>query len=108
MEKIEVAESRLRSIERTYSELFRHPTYRGVKDFLSLIKFVIMNPFEARSENFQKVVEEAIDFKPFEQEDLQAMGFYAWLKSKMQNRPIYEVWLELTMVSVDVKNEKTI
>jgi hypothetical protein len=101
MGKIEVAESRLRSIERTYSDLFRHPVYKGVKGFLSLIKFVIMNPHEARSEKFQNVVEEAIDWKPFEQEDIQAMGFYAWLKSKMQNRPVYEVWLELALVSVE-------
>jgi len=98
MDKTEVAESRLRSVERTYSSMFKHPMYKRVKGFLSLIKFVIMNPNEASSEKFQVVVEEAIDWKPFEQEDLQAMGFYAWLKSKMQNRNMYEVWMELAKI----------
>ena len=97
MEKIEVAESRLRSIERSFKELFKHPMYKRVKDFLSLIKFVVMNPKEASSEQFRAVVEKTIDWQSFEQEDIQAMGFYAWLKSKMQRRPMYDVWLELTM-----------
>jgi len=96
MEKIEVAESRLRSVERTFKSMFQQPIYQRIKGFLFLIKFVIMKSNDVTSEHFQNVVNEKIDWQPFEQEDLQAMGFYAWLKSKMEKRSMYDVWLELT------------
>ncbi len=97
MDKIEVAESRIRSIERNYKDLLRSSVYSRAKTFIGLIKLYITRPFDVRTDDFYKVVEESIDWRPFEQEDLQAMGFYAWLKSKMQGRTLYEVWLELTI-----------
>ena len=95
MEKTDIAESRLRSIERTYKNLFKHPVYQRVKGFLSLVKFVLMHPHEVGSEKFHAIVDSTIDWQTFAQEDLQAMGFYAWIKAKMQQRELYEVWLEL-------------
>ena len=97
MGKQDVAESRLRSLERTYRSLFRHPLYSRVKGFVSLIKFVVFNADQVTSKQFNEMVERSIDWRPAEEEDLQAMGFYAWLKSKMQKRDVYEVWLELAV-----------
>ena len=50
----------------------------------------------ALGEEFHEMVESTIDWRPFSQEDIQAMGFYAWLKSKMMNRDFYSTWIELS------------
>jgi hypothetical protein len=41
------------------------------------------------------MVDNAFDFAPFEQEDLQAMTFYAWLKSKWAGQEAYQVLMNL-------------
>jgi hypothetical protein len=45
--------------------------------------------------SFFEEVDTSFVFLPAKQEDLQSMGFYAWLKSKMMKRNYYEVLLEL-------------
>jgi len=44
---------------------------------------------------FFKKVEDAFEYLPMEQENIQEVNFYAWLKSKMVKKYYYEVLLEL-------------
>jgi hypothetical protein len=47
------------------------------------------------NEEFVQKAEKTLIVNVHEQEDIQAMTFYAWLKSKMYKQPYYEVLLEM-------------
>ena len=45
---------------------------------------------------FTELIDRELEFVPVEQEDLQSISFYAWLKARILKRRYYEVLLELT------------
>lgn len=95
MEHTEVAESRMRSIERNYAHLLDQPVYQRVKVYMALVRQLIFNPETIRTLAFEERVEGSFQWVPVEQEDIQAMAFYAWLKSKMIKKPFYDTLLDL-------------
>jgi len=92
---LEIALNRIRSIERSYSQLFSNPLHQRTKSFLSLMKKYIQDPYTFSWEEQGISVEKTLTTVPLEQEDLQAMTFYAWLKSKLIKRDFYNVLLEM-------------
>lgn len=95
---VDIVLNRIRAIEKQYKRFFDHPTYARVKDFITHIRHLLDNPDYVTSEAFLGKVRESLVIIPREQEDLQAMSFYAWLKSKMQKRKYYEVLLEMVRI----------
>ena len=95
MDLQDLAESRLRAIERNYAQLFENPMYQRVKTFLRIIKKIVLEPDILKSPEFLKNLEASFNWLPVEEEDIQAMSFYAWLKSKNQRKPFYDVLLEI-------------
>ena len=91
----DIAENRIRSMERQFGEFFKNPAYQRVRKFLELVRIVINKPMEVSSPAFFERVEKSFEFVPGEREDLLAIGFYAWLKSKMVQQPYYGVLLEI-------------
>ena len=87
--------SKLRTLERTYKDLWEDPMYRNVKQFLVLIKLLMEQPDLVTKPAFVQHVDNTLEFTTFRETDLQAMSYYAWLKSKMIQKPYYEVLLEL-------------
>ena len=95
LEKKDIAFDRIISLERTYKDLFKTKKYQRVSVFLKLIKQIIDQPSDVHSKAFFEKVENSFEWIEIEQEDLQAVSYYAWLKSKMQKREFYDVLLEL-------------
>ncbi|MGB1104417.1 MAG: hypothetical protein ACPG21_12440 [Crocinitomicaceae bacterium] len=93
--RTEIALDRIQSLKRIHGELFKTKKYSRVVVFLRLIKEVIKNPHEVQSAAYLEKVETSFEWIEKEKEDLQAMSYYAWLKSKMTKRDFYEVLLEL-------------
>lgn len=91
----EIALNRIRSIERTNELLKSDKRYERVKTFLSLTKQIICEPFDAPSTSFFDKVENSFEWIPLEQEDLQAVMFYAWFKSKIVKKTAYQVLQEV-------------
>ena len=91
----DLVESRLKSIQRNFQDLFSIPVYKRVQVFLALVKKLNENPPIATSKIFKEEVERSFIFVDAEREDIQAMTFYGWLKGKMENRKYYKVLLEL-------------
>ncbi len=87
--------NKIRAFERTFKDLLQHPAYYNVKQYLELIRHIVDNPEVVAGEAFFKQVEGSLEFESFEETDIQAMSFYAWLKAKMLRRPYYDVLLEL-------------
>ena len=91
----DLAFNKLRSIERNYKDFFKHANYQNALNFLKLIKRFFDRPDLVSKQEFIDNVDSSLEFLPFEEEDLQAVSFYAWLKSKMVKKGYYEVLLEL-------------
>lgn len=92
---IDIVLNRIRAFERSFSHLFNHPIYQRVATFLKVIKTLIDHPNKIESEDFQNEIYNQIITTPKEQEDLQAIAFYAWLKSKMIKQNYYTVLLDV-------------
>jgi hypothetical protein len=90
----DIALSRIRTIEKQFSEFFSHPAYQRARLFLRFIKRLALHPDAVASEKFTRDVEEAQMGWPGHKEDIQAITFFCWLKSKMVKRDYYEVLLE--------------
>ncbi len=93
--EIELAESRMNSLIRRYGTFLKVQPQMHVLPFIKLVRHYCRYPEEVTTEKFAQKVEKTIQWKPAHQEDLFLMSIYAWLKSKMQKRNIYEVVLEL-------------
>lgn len=91
----DIAHNRLRAIERQFKSLFEQPTYRRVRQFLLLLRFTIDYPERLATPEFAERIDRAIEFIPASREDLNAMGFYAWIKAKLIQKPYYATLLEL-------------
>jgi hypothetical protein len=61
--------------------------------FLKLIETYHKNPQHIKTTIFETQVESSFDWKPSEEEDLFFMSYYAWLKSKMTQKPLYKITL---------------
>jgi hypothetical protein len=90
----DVALTRIRSVEKYFSGFLTHPVYQRAKVFLKFIRRMITNPELVATPAFAEEVKEASLGWPGEKEDIQAITFFCWLKSKMLRRNYYEVLLE--------------
>ncbi|MDX5345956.1 MAG: hypothetical protein LPK19_01805, partial [Hymenobacteraceae bacterium] len=96
MENPELAQNKVRHIERVFKELLSKKEYKNVRGYLQIIKLLLAQPDLIKQPDFLKLVEKKLTFLPLEQEDIQAISFYAWLKAKMERRRYYHVLLELS------------
>jgi hypothetical protein len=98
---IDITLNRIRSFERNFADLINHKIYSRVFQFINTIKKIIDNPILLKDTVFKEQVENTLVIIPSEQEDLQAIAFYSWLKAKMTNSNYYEVLLNIANSSKD-------
>lgn len=91
----DLAENRIRTMQRNFSDLFEVAAFRRVPVFLYFIKRLIEQPNHQPAQAFAQQLEEALVQVPPEHEDLQAMAFYAWLKAKAIAQPYYQTLLQV-------------
>jgi hypothetical protein len=88
---VSLLDSKLRFIKTKFRNLLKRPIYQRALVFVKFIeKLDVLSANE-----LEQMVDNAFDFAPFEQEDLQAMTFYAWLKSKWAGQEAYQVLMNL-------------
>jgi len=92
---IDIVLNRIRMFERSYSGLFQHPIYKRVNIFIQMIKTIIDTPLIMQNQVFIDKVQSTLVIQESDQEDLQAMAFYGWLKAKMMNLNYYDVLLNI-------------
>lgn len=95
MGDIDRVDSRLRSFIKNYSQYFKETGQERVLIFIDLIKQFYHNPEYVTTKEFHIKVEQNIDWKLPEQEDIFVMSCFAWLKSKMFKTNLYETTLDL-------------
>lgn len=94
LNNIDILESRLLSFKRNYYPYLREINQKRVINYLSLVESYYKNPEKVTSESFKNKVKGSFEWINVEQEDIFVMSFYAWLKSKMIKKPLYETTLE--------------
>ncbi|MEN9640755.1 MAG: hypothetical protein RLZZ262_2624 [Bacteroidota bacterium] len=92
--KEDIALNLIRSMERHYSHFLSEPIYQRAGFFLNFIKRIIDRPDIVHHQAFIDAVEQANLAWPKEREDIQAITFFCWLKSKMVGVDYYTVLVE--------------
>lgn len=90
----EIVTNRITAFKRSYGYLFHNPLYRRVELYIALINEIQINPSLLSRKTFEEEIMPKLVSTQEEKEDLQAMSFYSWLKSKFYKRNFYEVLLE--------------
>lgn len=95
LNNIDLFESRLLSFKRKYYDYLKDIGQLRVINYLGLVERIYKNPKSATSTDFFDKVESSFDFIGAKHEDIFVMSFYAWLKSKMYKKGVFDVTLEL-------------
>ncbi len=90
-----VCQYRIESFERQHREFLNTPFYKRVTIFVGFIKKCLSDPAWITTEEFQEYVYNTLELAPTEEEDLHAMTFFSWIKSKMSKRPYYQILVEM-------------
>jgi len=94
-DRVDLVLNRLERFKRNFSKRLIAINEERVLVFLKLANSYYEKPNEAASEKFRERVENSFEWVGVAEEDIFVMSFYAWLKSKMEQRNLYETTLEL-------------
>tara|TARA_R110002073_G_scaffold128999_3_gene275177 strand:+ start:142490 stop:143995 length:1506 start_codon:yes stop_codon:yes gene_type:complete len=100
LNNLDLFESRLLSFKRSYYQYLRDIGQKRAIQYLSFVEEYYKYPESITSKTFKEKVEDSFEWIGVDQEDIFVMSFFAWLKSKMEKKPLYITTLEL------VKSEK--
>ncbi|QKX03847.1 hypothetical protein HN014_02635 [Aquimarina sp. TRL1] len=92
---IELVSSRLTSFKKKYLPYLKKHQEHHILEFVKLITFIHMHPEKIPSEAFSTMVNASFSLEDTGQIDIFVMSFYAWLRSKIDHRSIYETTLQL-------------
>lgn len=90
----DLASSKIQSFKKNHKKTLQLPIYSRIKTFLGFIQDCIDKPYWVASNEYFEYVDNTLERWPLESEDLQAMAFYCWLKSKMLKKGYYHVLVE--------------
>ena len=93
--KIDLVVSRMRALKRIIKDVIKlNPNYKNLNVFLNVINSSInQGGFKGLEKELDKFA-----FTPFKRENIQAMAFFAYLKSKVNSQDYYETLIELVTV----------
>lgn len=90
----DLAATKIAAFKKNHKAVLQLPIYSRIKTFLGFIQDCIDKPYWVASKEYFDYVDNTLERWPLESEDLQAMAFYCWLKSKMLKKPYYHVLVE--------------
>jgi hypothetical protein len=88
-------ESRLLSFKRNYYNYLKQINQERVIIYLGFIATYYKNPEIIITLKFKDKVEQSFEWIKAQREAIFVMSFYAWLKSKMENKSLYSTTLNL-------------
>lgn len=93
--KLDLAEQRLKALRRQYSDFLSLERNQRIGKFMQFIQYYFNHPEHVQSDFFKEEVVQSNIRQDAQTEDVQAILFFCWLRSKMIGRECYEVLLEL-------------
>ena len=95
LKNVDLVESRLLSFRRNYSIFLKEIKQQRAIIYLNLVNEYFNAPEKITTIAFKNKVENSFEWIGGKQEDIFVMSFYAWLKSKMENKPLFLTTLDL-------------
>ena len=95
LKNVDLVESRLLSFRRNYSKFLKDIKQQRAITYLNLVNEYFNAPEKITTVAFKNKVENSFEWIGGKQEDIFVMSFYAWLKSKMENKPLFLTTLDL-------------
>mgnify|MGYP000849524974 FL=1 len=95
LKNVDLVESRLLSFRRNYSKFLKEIKQQRAITYLNLVNEYFNAPEKITILEFKNKVENSFEWIGGKQEDIFVMSFYAWLKSKMENKPLFNTTLDL-------------
>jgi hypothetical protein len=102
LSNLDLVESRLLSFKRKYFNYLKTIKQQRVITYLNFVEVYYKNPEIVTSEAFHNQVENSFEWIDTQHEDIFVMSYYAWLKSKMENQPLYKTTLNLMNTTQNV------
>lgn len=102
LEHIDLFESRLLSFKRNYYNYLKDIKQERVIIYLGFVEDYYRHPEKVTSQSFYDEVENSFEWIEAKREDIFVMSFYAWLKSKMEDKPLFETTLSLIDLAQNV------
>ncbi len=88
LDYIDLVESRLKSFRKKHSAHLMHHDEKRIMDFVNLVAIYFYDKQSIHSEGFEDKLNAILDIENKE-EDIFAISFYAWLKSKIKSENTY-------------------
>lgn len=95
LENIDLVDSRLLSFKRNYATYLKSINQERVITFLNFIETYSKQPESIKTKAFIDKAKNAFVLLEAKREDIFVMSYFAWLKSKIENKPLYETTLAL-------------
>lgn len=92
---IDLVDSRLLSFKRNSFKYLKTINQHRVITYLGFVESYYKQPKRVTTAPFKTKVEQSFKWISAEREDIFVMSFYAWLKSKMDKKPLYATTLQL-------------
>ena len=93
LDELDLVESRIKSFRKKHSAHLIEHNEKRILDFVNLISTYYSDKEVAHSELFVKKIDAILKINS-QEEDIFAISFYAWLKSKTKSGKTYETCLE--------------
>lgn len=90
-----LAHSRIRSIKRKYSDLLKLKEFKRENMFISLVSEINNDTTIVNQKKFIQKINSFLKLKEVSPGDIEIISFNAWLKSKIDKKEYYEVFLEM-------------
>ncbi len=90
----DLAGRQIKRLQRSYSDMLQLPLYQLTARFLKFTARMVDNPDIVKRPEFRQEIDQARKSAPDVVEDIQAIAFYCWLKSKILDCNYYELLVE--------------
>ncbi len=87
-----------------YANMLSDDMYQRADIFLNFILDLLNDPDQVTTPEFKEKVKNSKIAWPGYKEDVHALSFFVWLRSKMENRPYYELLME--SMGIDLNDER--
>ncbi|WP_452225295.1 hypothetical protein [Lacinutrix chionoecetis] len=101
LQNLDLVESRLLSFKRNYNSYLKSINQHRVITYLQFVESYYKKPETINTKAFKDKVEQAFVWVEAKREDIFVMSYFAWLKSKMEHKTLYNTTLELIKKSTN-------
>ena len=98
----DIALNRLKLLEKNFSDMFVLPQYEKVGVFINLTKQYLVDPYKFPRREFLMQIKRETAVFSLDKEESKSLAFYAWLRSKVEEKDYYSLLVETVKSKEDL------